>query len=510
MAAPQIKDIYKILFESIGEGLLIADRTGTIVMANPRCCELFGCTEEGMEGRKVEELIPMNLREKHVHHREYYQANPKKRQMGMNMNLLAQRKDGSKFHVEISLNHFKSGEDIYIVAVLTDVSERVRQQTEIKELNANLEKKVELRTREVLESQKLYSAIAKNFPNGTINVFDKDLKYIFVEGLELQELGINKELLIGTSYLDKIQQEVRPKLEKELVEVFKGKAKKFEINYMNQIYRINAVPLSVSDNVIDKILVVEENVTAQKQVEKKREEALSKEKQLNEMKSRFVSMASHEFRTPLSTVLSSVSLIEKYIEKGDLDKTEKHTSRIKSAVAGLTEILNDFLSVDKLESNKSVVEKKDFDYKEFALEITEEMKTICKPGQEIVVNMTGENWMIHSDPRIMKNVLYNLISNAIKYSPEGQKIAFNSAIQDKSLKVEVIDKGIGIPAEDQKELFSRFFRAKNVTNIKGTGLGLNIVKKYVEMLGGDISFTSELNEGSTFFVNLPINHSHNA
>lgn len=508
MDSPAIEGIYKILFDSIGEGLLIVNTDGKVVMANPRCCEMFLCNEKDIIGTQVEEFIPFNLREKHVQYRKDYHASPRKRQMGINMNLQAVKKDGSLFHVEVSLNHFTTKKGMYIVAVLTDVSERVRQQKEIKELNANLEKKVEQRTKEVIESQKLYSIIAKNFPNGTISVFDKDLKYLFVEGLELQELNLNKDLLIGTSYLDKIQQEVRPQVEKELEEVFKGKTKSFELDHQSQVYRINAVPLTAEGGKIDKILLVEENITTQKLIEKNREDALQKERQLNEMKSRFVSMASHEFRTPLSTVLSSVSLIEKYIEKDDLEKTTKHTSRIKSAVAGLTEILNDFLSVDKLESNKSVVEAVDFNFADFAKEIIEEMTTICKPGQEIIINLPKDSdWNIHSDPRILKNVLYNLISNAIKYSPEGQQIIFNGIIEDNMLKFEVIDRGIGIPTEDQKELFGRFFRAKNVTNIKGTGLGLNIVKKYVEMLGGEIDFKSELNEGTTFFVNLPTNHS---
>jgi PAS domain S-box-containing protein len=509
MGIPQLDDIYRILFNSIGEGLLIVNKKGDIIMANPRCCDMFECDNDTMVGMKVEELIPMNLRENHVKHRDSYYQSPKKRQMGMNMNLEAQKKDGTTFHVEISLNHFKSNEETYVVAVLTDVSARVEQERQIRELNTDLERKVEQRTHEVLESQKLYSAIAKNFPNGTINVFDKDLKYIFVEGLELQELGLDRKKIIGTSYLDKIPQEIRPKIESELVEVFNGKSTDFELNYIKQVYRINAVPLTEGEGGIDRILVVEENITEQKLVEQQREAALQKEIQLNELKSRFVSMASHEFRTPLSTVLSSVSLIEKYIEKEQLDKTDKHTSRIKKAVAGLTEILNDFLSVDKLESNKSVVEKSTFDYSKLAQESVEELKTICKPEQNIDIKLTGKDWTIHSDPRIIKNILYNLISNAIKYSDTGDNIRFISTVEQNQLMIEVIDKGIGISKEDQKGLFGRFFRAKNATNIKGTGLGLNIVKKYVEMLNGEINFESELNIGSRFFVILPLNHSSN-
>ncbi len=498
-------DDFKLLIDSVGEGLLIADKKGQITLVNRRCCELFGYTEEELLGQKVELLIPASARKTHVAHRDGYNAAPKKRQMGSDMNLTGLKKDGSTFHVEISLNHSKIKDDPIAIAVITDISERVIQDQKIKELNANLEKKVEERTKEVLESQRLYSAIAKNFPNGTINVFDKALKYLFVEGLELREIGIDPNKLIGTSYLDKVNQEIRPQLESEFEKVFKGNNRIFELEYHGEFYSINAVPLSFSDEEIDKILVVEENITAQKIVTQKREEALQKEKRLNEMKSRFVSMASHEFRTPLSTVLSSVSLIEKHLEKGNIDKTVKHTGRIRSAVAGLTEILNDFLSVEKLESNIQEAKLEMFDLKKFCHEIGEELDTITKEGQEIKVYFEGEDWMINSDPQVMKNICYNLLSNAIKYSKEGDEIIVK-VVKSDDLTISVQDFGIGIPYEEQKDMFNRFFRAKNVTNIKGTGLGLNIVKKYLELLNGEITFVSELNEGTTFTFKIPLTH----
>lgn len=503
MPVLDFQGIYKTLFASIGEGLLIVNKKGIIILANPRCAEMFGYSEEELIDLPVEDLIPMPSRERHVKLREDFHESPRKRRMGGNLNLKASKKNGELFHVEISLNHFKSNNEIYVIAVLTDVTERVIKDQQIQELNINLERKVEERTREVIESQKLYSAIAKNFPNGTINVFDENLCYLFVEGLELQKLGLNKEKLIGTSYLDKISQEIRPKIETELKDVFNGNAKDFEIFHNNQFYRINAVPLSNDE--IDKMLVVEENITIQKTIEQQREAALNKEKHLNEMKSRFVSMASHEFRTPLSTVLSSVSLIDKYIEKREVDKTEKHIKRIRSAVAGLTEILNDFLSVEKLESNIAKAKLSQFDYKNFALDMVEEMQTIAKEGQQIECHFQGTDWEIFSDSKILKNILYNLLSNAIKYSGENNKVIFTSK-KNSHLAITVQDFGIGIPDDEQDALFERFFRAKNVTNIKGTGLGLHIVKKYVEILNGDMKFESKLNEGTTFKISIPINN----
>lgn len=498
-------EMYEVIFNSVGEGVIVANKNGEIVLANPRANELFGYASNELLGLKVEQLVPKEVRERHTDHRANYQKKPHKRQMGGNMNLSGLRKDGSFFDVEISLNHFENNDQQYVVAVITDVSERVVQQKEIQELNLNLEKKVEERTQEVLESQKLYSAIAQNFPNGTINVFDQELNYIFVEGLELRELGIDPSKLIGTNYLKKVNKEVQEKLKKELLTVFKGNSNQFEIVLNDQTYSVNAVPLSISKGVVDKILVVEENITVQKEIELQKEAALAKEKRLNEMKSRFVSMASHEFRTPLSTVLSSIALIEKHIEKGSLDKTEKHTQRIRKSVAGLTEILNDFLSIEKLESEILTAKITQIDFQKFCLEIKEELETITKKGQVLNINIEGET-AIQSDPQILKNVCYNLISNAIKYSKEDSEITIQAKVTQDDLNISIQDKGIGIPHEEQKEMFNRFFRAKNVTNIKGTGLGLSIVKKYVELLDGKIWFESELNVGTTFFVQIPLNH----
>ncbi|UKN01484.1 PAS domain-containing sensor histidine kinase [Paracrocinitomix mangrovi] len=506
MPESEIEDIYHVLFDTIAEGLLIADKEGKIVMANPSVHSMFGYEQGELIGEKVEKLIPPEARDVHVKHRSDYHDKPRKRQMGRNRNLHAVKKNGELFQVEVSLNHFNKNNHFLVAAIVTDVTERVKQQKEIQELNRNLEEKVKKRTKEVFESQKLYSAIATNFPNGTINVFDEDLNYLFVEGLELAELGIDTSKLIGTSYLDKIAQKLRPKLEKELREAFKGSHKDFELKHQNAYYRINAVPLSSIGETgkIDKILVVEENITQQKMIEKQREEALQKEKQLNEMKSRFVSMASHEFRTPLSTVLSSVSLIEKYIELENFEKTEKHIGRIKNSVANLTEILNDFLSVEKLESNKSSVDKIEFNFNDFLNDVIEELKVICKKDQHCKVDFIEGDSTIISDPKILKNVLYNLISNAIKYSGEGKNIYISTSLKENKLHTSIKDEGIGIPTEDQQELFGRFFRAKNASNIKGTGLGLNIVKRYLDLLKGDITFESTLGEGSTFNFYIPI------
>ncbi len=231
--------------------------------------------------------------------------------------------------------------------------------------------------------------------------------------------------------------------------------------------------------------------------------ALAKEKELSELKSRFVSMASHEFRTPLSTILSSASLISKYTEEAQNEKREKHIKRIKSAVNNLTGILNDFLSLSKIEEGKVDVNKKKFDFAELCNDIKQEVKGILKKDQKIKLKL-DDDLIIYTDRRVLKNIMFNLISNAIKYSNEGTTIVCTVFREADKILFEVQDQGIGIPEDEQKYIFSRFFRANNVENIQGTGLGLNIVKRYVELLGGEIQFESRLGEGTTFKFNLPV------
>lgn len=251
--------------------------------------------------------------------------------------------------------------------------------------------------------------------------------------------------------------------------------------------------------------VTERKVVEQKLIasEKDLTESLEKEKELNELKSRFVSMASHEFRTPLTTIMSSAALINRYGETEQQPNREKHVDRIKSAVVNLTGILNDFLSLSKLEEGVVLVNIQEVNLHELCELVLSEVKGLLKDGRKInhtVLNGTGS---YNTDERILKNILFNLITNAIKYSKEDINCVFS--YEEKGLVLTIEDRGIGIPEEDQKHLFTRFFRAGNVSNIQGTGLGLNIVRRYVNLLKGAITFESKQEEGTTFIVTLPIN-----
>lgn len=227
-------------------------------------------------------------------------------------------------------------------------------------------------------------------------------------------------------------------------------------------------------------------------------QSLAKEKELGQLKSRFVSMASHEFRTPLSSVQLSATLIDKYALKRDLSSIQKHVKKIKGSVELLTNILNDFLSLERLETGQTLASVEEINLVRFSEEIIEEMRPITKQNQSIVYQHTGNTDAVNLDRNLLKSAIINLISNAIKYSGENTFIEFNTELSENTCMIEVKDNGIGIPIEEQKHLLEPFFRANNTGKIPGTGLGLNIVKRYVSLMKGDISWISKENEGTTF------------
>jgi PAS domain S-box-containing protein len=378
--------VCELLFMTAAEGLIVVDAAGRIMMLNPSLERMFGYEPDELLGRGIEELLPETIRAKHAGHRAAYEQKPVQRSMGSGLDLKGQRKNGSIFPVEVSLNHFQVDGERYVMALVSDITLRRLAEDALVRSNLELEERVERRTAELKEAQ---------------------------EGL-------------------------------------KG--------------------------------------------------ALEKERELHALKSRFVSMASHEFRTPLSTIMGSIDLIGRYASEDE--RVDKHVKRIRAKVRELTAMLNEFLSLERIEQGIVQAQPTEIDVVHQCIEQIEELRGLAKPGQRIDYDHEGEERMVVTDPQMLGHVITNLVSNAVKYSPAGTPVLLRTRIADGRLTITVADHGVGIPAEDQQHLFDRFFRGSNVSTIQGTGLGLNIVKRYLDLLGGTIAFTSA--PGSTVFtVELP-------
>jgi len=228
--------------------------------------------------------------------------------------------------------------------------------------------------------------------------------------------------------------------------------------------------------------------------------ALNKERHLNQLKANFVSTVSHEFRTPLSTIFSSAQLIEKYLDEDGQEKRLKHTGKIQWSVSVLNNMIEDILSLSKLEEGKVILKPVIVDLNLMVNQIFSEVKSIYP---NIKLNLKAGSIKIHSDEKVLQHVLMNLIENGCKYGIEGGKVDVTITALEKSIKISIADNGIGIPAQEEKNIYDRFYRAANAENIKGTGLGLNIVRKNLELLRGTVEFQSQLNLGTTFTIILP-------
>lgn len=232
--------------------------------------------------------------------------------------------------------------------------------------------------------------------------------------------------------------------------------------------------------------------------------ALEKERDLNLLKSRFVSIASHEFRTPLANILSSINLIEHYDSAETRAKKINHLAKIKNNIHYLNGILNEFLTLTRIEEGKFNIKLESIDLIHLVQEITEEFNLLKKPEQTIRMNYeTSPEYQILTDQNCVRHIINNLIANAVKYSGDSSKIDINIRDTELHTEISVADDGIGIPESEQKFIFDIFYRGSNVLNIQGTGLGLNIVKKYLDVLQGSISFKSKEKEGTQFTIKLP-------
>lgn len=399
----QENSLLNFLSQAISEGVVIVNSSQQIVSVNHSLEQVFGYSHQELLGQHLNILIPKNIHPVHDTYVKEFVKKSDKRQMGHGRNLFGVHKNGSLIPVEAGLNPFEWEGKSFVMALVIDISERIKQEKKIIELNSRLEERIQQRT---------------------------------------------KELKIT---VDELQQEIEKR----------------------------------------------------KEAEKKIKSALKREKELNELKTKFLSMVSHEFKTPLSGILTSTILIGKYKLEEQQEKRDKHLRTITDKVHYLNNILNDFLSIERLDSGKENYKPTLFKLSKVINEVVYNANMLLKSGQRITFPPEVDEYILTQDEKIMELCLSNLIHNAIKYSPENTRIDIDVSQKDKMLTISVKDSGMGIPEGAQKHIFSRYFRAENAINDQGTGIGLNIVKGHLKNLGGNISFVSEEHKGSTFTMSIP-------
>jgi len=252
------------------------------------------------------------------------------------------------------------------------------------------------------------------------------------------------------------------------------------------------------------VAMLKEEIKRREEAEKKIKFALERERELNELKTKFLSLVSHEFKTPLSGILTSATLVGKYKGVNQQDKRDKHLKTIISEVRHLNGILSDFLSIERFEKGKEIYKFTEFSLSKVVNEVVYNANMLLKSGQNINYPHNIDDVLIYQDEKIVALIITNLLHNSVKYSPEDSEIDILIEIEEDKMILKIKDQGIGIPEKDQKHIFERYFRAENALLNQGTGIGLNIIKSHIDNLGGQVYFSSKEKIGSTFTVELPI------
>lgn len=411
-------------------------------------------------------------------------------------------------HLSVSAVKNANGEITNFLGQVINITERKR----IEQLNiALIEENNRNKTIQLNEAKDLYRLLAQNTVD-LVCLHNLDATFQYVSPSITNLLGYNPEEMIGKSPIDFVFTDDLAQLEKTFDAIKENDFVSGEFRFKNYfgVYiwlEINAATVKKNGEIIG-YQSSNRNINQRKENEVIIENALQKERQLNELRSNLVSTVSHEFRTPMTTIRVSSELIALYLEKQVLNNSEKlnkHLKTITSEIDRITDLMNSVLIISKDDSGKTTFNPTKVDLKQLCKDVIETSFANQKDGRKVHFAIEGEKFTIFADKNLMEYTLFNLLNNAFKYSigtPDIELYLYNDASNTAIL--EVIDFGIGIPESDQPKLFNTFFRASNTNGIDGTGLGLYIVKTFIEKNGGTIKLESKLDKGTKVSVKFPV------
>ena len=410
------------------------------------------------------------------------------------------RKNGTEFWVESSVVPVadKRGNYTHWISIQRDITERKRTEAALRQS--------EERFRSLIENA--LDIITILAPDGTIQYENPSVEKV---------LGYSPQDLIGQNFFAYIHPDDLANIYPILSQALSNSEETYPIEFRRrhqdgQWRTFEALPKALSFSqttqpLVDgdpspKIVMNSRDITERKRLDEVRL-ALEREKELSALKTRFFSMVSHEFRTPLSTVLAASQLLESSPRAWEnREKRQRNMRRIQDSVKHMVQLLDDILTINRAETGKLEFNPEWLDLEKFARNFVEEMQLSAGVQHTLTFVCRGENTLVYADQKLLRSIFANIISNAIKYSPTGGQIQCSLTFEAQSVQIQICDRGLGIPTEEQKQLFEPFYRGKNVRHIGGTGLGLVVVQKCVELHGGSIEIASEAGRGTTVTVRL--------
>ena len=490
---------YRNIFDYSPIGIYRTTPDGRILLANPALVDMLGYPS-------AEELKKINLNNSDYPRKDFLERIEKEGKI-IGYEAAWLRYDGTKIFANENAKVISgdNGETLYYEGTVEDITEQKSIEEELQKYRLHLEELVDERTSELKISKERFKSLAEHTQDIIIRLSAK-LEHIYVNPVFEKILGISSNAILGKTIREiGMPPKVVDELESVLLKVFETKElNKHEMQLPNKNwFDWSIIPEFDPEGNVITIVLNGRDITERINLEESIKNALENEKILNEMKTKFISTASHEFRTPLTTVLSSAELLERYGRKWDVDKYNEHIFNIKNSVDNLIQLVNDILTIGRTETGKMELNLKQLNFCEFCRAIIKEVTSLTTNKHEISFNYVTEQKYFYIDEKLLRFILVNLLTNAIKYSPNGGKICLETDYKADQLIIKISDEGIGISEKDRKSLFEPFQRGSNTQNIPGTGLGLSIVKKSVEILKGNIEIESNLNNGSTFTIFIP-------
>ncbi len=440
------------------------------------------------------------------------------------------RTDGSTIWVSLSQTLSSTEVEPVIEGLMEDISDRKLAQEALQRAKDELEIRVTERTQSLRqtneqllqemqereqaqenlrESEERYRQLVEVSPDAIF--IQCGGKFVFINSATVKLYGATSpEELIGRSVLEQVHPDYREIVEERIRLIREGqpaqlrelKLVKLDTTVID--VEVAAVPFTYQEMPAAQVVV--RDISDRKTAEEELHKALDKERELSELKSRIITTISHEYRTPLTTILSCAEILENYEDKFSKEKKLTYLQRIQASTMHLTSLVNDVMFVGQAELGRLEFNPAPLDLEQFCQKLVEELGSGIQNQTTLTSNIRGNCTNACLDEKLLRQILTNLLSNAIKYSPHGGTVRFDLECANGLADFRIQDSGIGIPEEDLPQLFESFYRASNVGTIPGTGLGLDIVKKCVDLQGGQISVNSRVGVGTTFTVTLPLNY----
>lgn len=481
---------YQVLSEAAHDMIILIDANDQVMYVNKYAASKVGYKQEEVVGKKRSELFPSSVNDR----------------MKKNLDKVFQSKEALYVENSIPFPEYLEWGGTWINPIIDDDGEvrtvlvLTRDITEQKRVEEAL-----------IKSEETLRTILELLPD-IVSIHDRDGKILYISPSVQRFHGYSVSEMIGKNTMDLIHPEDRRRFIHTYIKLFSNPggiySEQYRYRNVDGSYTwIEATAINRLENpVISGIVAVSRDISERKRVEEELQSALEKEKELRRLRSQFVSMTSHEFRTPLSTILSSAELLEHYGYKWSPEKKLDHVHRIRDAALLMTTVLDKILILGKSEAGRLELKPEELDVIQFCQELVEEIETVNQCGHRIRYIPAESCFIILADVYHLRQIITNLLSNALKYSPANSPILFELECVNNKIILNITDYGIGIPHEDLEMLYTPFFRARNAGDVSGHGLGLAIVKTAVDIYGGMIDVKSRLGEGTSFTVTLPLLH----